>query len=55
MYYLLALAFNSEKQVYYCEANSVGVHNEQMNCFMHNRLLTNCLHGKAAEQCLASS
>ena len=30
----------------------VLVHNEQMNCLrMHKRLLTNRLHGKAAELC----
>ena len=43
-----------------CEANSFGVvwcsYNERINHFLvYRRLLTNHLHGKAAELCLANS
>ena len=57
--------FNSSiqqgKQVYNCKASHVGlVYNEQINClFVYKclliNLLANCLHGKAAELCLANS
>ena len=48
------------KQIYSCEANSLGVvrcsFNERRNCLrVYRCLLTNRLHGKAAELCLANS
>ena len=45
------------KQVYNCKANDVGVvNNERMNPLrVYRCLLTNCLHGKAAELCLVNS
>ena len=65
LYYLaiwfdLAIILNSEKQIYSYEANSLGVvscsYNEQTNrLLVYSRLLTNRLHGKAAELCLANS
>ena len=44
------------KQVYNCEASNVGVvYKEQMNHFhVNRRLLTNRLHDKVAEFCLAN-
>ena len=48
-----------QKQIYSCEANGLGVVscscNERTNRLrVYRRLLTNCLHGKAAELCLAN-
>ena len=48
------------KQIYSCEANRLGVlscsYNERTNCLrVYRGLLTNHLHGKAAELCLAIS
>ena len=47
-------SIEQQKQIYSCEANSLGVvwcsYNERTS-----RLLTNHLHGKAAELCLADS
>ena len=47
-------------QFYNCKTNSLGVvwcsYNERKNLLhVYRRLLTNCLHGKAAELCLANS
>ena len=49
-----------QKQIYSCKANSLGVvwcsYNERTNHLrVYRRLLTNRLHGKAAELCLANS
>ena len=48
------------KQFYNCEANNLGVvwctYNERTNRLrVYRRFLTNPLHGKAAELCLANS
>ena len=48
------------KQIYSCKAYSLGVawcsYNERTNCVrVYRRLLTNRLHGKAAELSLANS
>ena len=53
-------SIEQQKQFYNCEANSLGVvwcsYSEQTNRVrICRRLLTNCLHGKAAELCLANS
>ena len=52
-------SIEQRKQFYYCEANSLGVvwcsSNEQTNRLrVYRCLLTNRLHGKAAELCLSS-
>ena len=49
-----------QKQIYSCKANSLGAvwysYNERTNHLCdYRRLLTNRLHGKAAELCLANS
>ena len=59
VWFVLAVILNSEKNYSY-EANSLGVvlcnYNEQTNRLrVYRRLLTNRLHGKAAELCLANS
>ena len=48
------------KQIYSCKANGLGVvscsYNEWTNRLrVYRRLLTNRLHGKAAELCLANN
>ena len=53
-------SIEQQKQFYNCEANSLGVawysYNEWTNCLhVYRHLLTNRLHGKAAELCLANS
>ena len=50
-------SIQQQKQVYNCEANNVGVvYNEYINGLgVYWRLLTNPLHRKAAELCLANS
>ena len=53
-------SIEQRKQIYSCKANSLGVawcsYNERTNHLrVYRRLLTNCLHGKAAELCLANS
>ena len=50
-------SFEKRNQVYNCEANNVGVvYNEQINLSSaYRHLLTNRLHCKAAELCLANS
>ena len=53
-------SIEQRKQFYNCKANSLGVvwcsYNERTNCLRVDRhLLTNRLHGKAAELCLANS
>ena len=53
-------SIEQRKQFYSCEANSFGVvwcsYNERTNwSHVYKRLLTNRLHGKAAELCLANS
>ena len=53
-------SIEQRRQIYSCEANSLGVvwcsYNERTNRLrFYRRLLTNCLHGKAAELCLANS
>ena len=66
MYYLRSYMVHfsrnnkQRKQSYSCEANSLGVvscsYNERTNHLrVYRRLLTNRLHGKAAELCLANS
>ena len=56
LWFVLAQVFNSKKSLYF-EANYVGeVHNEWTNRLrVYRHLLTNSLHGKAAELCLANS
>ena len=49
-----------QKQFYNCEANSLSMvwcsYNEGTNRLrVYRQLLTHCLHGKAAELCLANS
>ena len=58
--YLYGLFIEQQKQFYDCEASSLGVvwcsYNERTNrLHVYRRLLTNRLHGKAAEPCLANS
>ena len=53
-------SIEQRKQIYSCEANSLSVvwcsYNELTNYLhVYRRLLTNCLHDKAAELCLANS
>ena len=50
-------SIEQRKQVYICIANYMGVVcNERMNHLcVHRCLLTNRLHGKVAEQCLANN
>ena len=53
-------SIEQRKQIYSCEANSLGVvwysYNKQINRLcVYRCLLTNHLHGKAAELCLANS
>ena len=53
-------SIEQQKQIHSCEANSLGVvwcsYNEQTNHLrVYRHLLTNRLHGKAAELCLANS
>ena len=50
-------SIEQQKQAYNCETNSVVVvYNEWTNClYVYRHLLTNRLHGKAAELCLANS
>ena len=53
-------SIEQRKQIYSCEANSLGVvwcsYNERTNRLrVYRRLLINHLHGKAAELCLANS
>ena len=53
-------SIDQQKQFYNCEANSLGVVwcscNERTNRLrVYRRFLTNSLHGKAAELCLANS
>ena len=47
------------KQIYSCEANSLGVvwcsYERTNRLRVYRHLLTNRLHGKAAELCLANS
>ena len=60
IWFILAVVLEQRKQIYSCEANSLGVvwcsYNEQANhLHVYRRLLTNDLHDKAAELCLANS
>ena len=60
IWFVLAVVLEQRKQIYSCEANSLGVvwcsYNEQANrLHVYRRLLTNRLHDKAAELCLANS
>ena len=53
-------SIEQRKQIYSCEANSLVVvwcsYNERTNRLrVYRHLLTNHLHGKAAELCLANS
>ena len=53
-------SIEQRKQFYTCKANSLGVawcsYNERTNCLcVYRRWLTNHLHGKATELCLANS
>ena len=53
MWFVFSPNIEQRKQIYDCKANSLGV----MWCSYierKNRLLTNRLHGKAAELCLAN-
>ena len=55
-----SLNIKQRKQIYSCKANGLGVvlcsYNERTNCLrVYRCLLTNHLHGKAAELCLANS
>ena len=57
---LLSLHFSPSIEIRNCEANDLGVvwcsYNEQTNrLHIYRCLLTNRLHGKAAELCLANS
>ena len=57
---MVRFSIEQRKQIYSCEANSLGVvwcsYNEQTNRLrVYICLLTNRLHGKAAELCLANS
>ena len=56
----LRRSIEQRKQIYSCEANSLSVvwcsYKERTNRLRdYRRLLTNRLHGKAAEICLANS
>ena len=44
-------SIEQRKQFYNCKANSLGAN----HLHVYRRLLTNHLHGKAAELCLANS
>ena len=57
LWFVLAPKYSTAKTSLYFEANYVGeVHNEWTNCLrVYRHLLTNSLHGKAAELCLANS
>ena len=61
IWFILAVILNIEnKFIRSCEANGLVVvlysYNERTNCLrVYRRLLTNHLHGKAAELCLANS
>ena len=51
-------SIEQRKQVYNCEANDVDVvyiMNGQNHLHVYRHLLTNRLHGKAAELCLGNS
>ena len=51
-------SIEQRKQVYNCKANNIGgvVYNERMNHLrVYRCLLTDRLHGKAAELCLANN
>ena len=56
----ISRCIEQQKQFYNCEANNLDVmwcsYNERTNRLrVYRRLLTNHLHGKAAELCLANS
>ena len=57
IWFILALVLNSENILYNCEANNLGVvwcsYNER-DLHVYRHLLTNCLHSKAVEICLAN-
>ena len=57
---MVCFSIEQRKQIYSCKANSLGVvwysYNERTNCLrVYRCLLTNRLHGKVAELCLANS
>ena len=57
---VIAVVLTSKNKFYNCKANDLGVvwcsYNEQTKPLcVYRRLLTNHLHGKAAELCLANS